>query len=855
VTSSPVASSVWSLLDGSARQYSNRPAILAPGREPLTYLDLAAHVARTARHLRHRGFHTGSRIAVVLPNGPEMATAFAALASCGVCAPLNPSFTRADFEFYLPDLRANALLVDETAAGPAVEAASAAGIPVLRIRPGTKAGDFTIVDTLAPDDLATSWPGSHDTALLLHTSGTTSKPKLVPLTSANLAASARHIASTLALSPEDRCLNVMPLFHIHGLMAAVLASISAGASVVCTDGVYATGFYAWLRQFRPTWYTAVPTMHQAILARAREHADVIADVPLRLVRSSSAALPERVFAALEETFRAPVLEAYGMTEAAHQMASNPLPPGDRKPGSVGLPAGPDIAVMAPDGRILTSGETGEIVIRGQNVTDGYEDNTSANAEAFRDGWFRTGDQGWVDADGYLHLTGRLKELISRGGEKISPREVDEVLLAHPAVRQAVCFAVAHAQLGEEIGAAVEVRDNASVTVSELRSWAGERLPAFKVPRVIRFLDEIPKGPTGKLQRVGLAARLGIEPIDDRLDEAEHVPPRSAAEKNIAEVWAGIFPGQPIGVRTRFEALGGDSLLAVRMLAEVSERLGRDVPYLVFAENGTIEALAAALDSAPGDAISPLVALRTNGARSPLYCIPGHDGVLHGIDRLTRALPPTQPVWAFDIRRIERTESVEHLASHCVDLLLANDPAGPYRLVGVCFGGVLAAEVARQLIARGRQVAFLGLVDALNPAWRRSSGLGAAARARIEQLGVKGRYHVAALQEMAALARLEYLARRGLAFFGRSGELLGAKIGGRAITSHHLRLASTHVSQPVAARALIVRVLGRRPHVPDLGWKGVFSEGVTTVDVPFELHGALAPGCADRVAALLAERLA
>ena len=320
----------------SARQHSNRPAILAPGREPLTYLDLAALVARTTRHLRHSGFHSRSRIAVVLPNGPEMATAFAALASCGVCAPLNPAFTRADFEFYLPDLRAHALLVEETASGPAVDAASACGIPVLRIRPGEKAGDFTIVDAEpGADGIAASWPGPHDTALLLHTSGTTSKPKLVPLTSANLTASARHIASTLALSPQDRCLNVMPLFHIHGLMAAVLASLSAGASVVCTDGVYAAGFYAWLRQFRPTWYTAVPTMHQAILARASEHADVIADVPLRLVRSSSAALPERVLAALEETFRVPVLEAYGMTEAAHQMASNPLPPRDRKPGSVG----------------------------------------------------------------------------------------------------------------------------------------------------------------------------------------------------------------------------------------------------------------------------------------------------------------------------------------------------------------------------------------------------------------------------------------------------------------------------------------------------------------------------------------
>ena len=224
-------------------------------------------------------------------------------------------------------------------------------------------------------------------------------------------------------------------------------------------------------------------------------------------------------------------------------------------------------------------------------------------------------------DGYLWLTGRLKELINRGGEKIAPREVDEVLLGHPAVRQAVCFAVAHAQLGEEVGAAIELQPGASTTAAELRAWAGARLPAFKVPRVIRVLDEIPKGPTGKLQRIGLASRLGIEPLDDRRDDADHVAPRSAVEAGIAAIWAELFPGARVGVRTRFEALGGDSLLAVRMLAEVSERLGRDVPYLVFAEDGTIEALASALESLPVSTLSALVALRASGSDAPLYCVP------------------------------------------------------------------------------------------------------------------------------------------------------------------------------------------------------------------------------------------
>lgn len=846
---------MWSLLAGSARQHADRPAILAPARVPLTYGELAAHVARTARHLRHRGLGTQSRVAVVLPNGPEMATAFVAVASCSVCAPLNPAFTRTDFEFYLEDLRAEALMVEETASGPAIDAASACGIALLRIRTGARAGDFIIADdSVAPDHGTVTWPGDDDTALLLHTSGTTSKPKLVPLTSANLTASARHIATTLGLSPADRCLNVMPLFHIHGLMAAVLASLGAGASVVCTDGVYAAGFYQWLAEFRPTWYTAVPTMHQAIVSRARAHADVIREAPLRLVRSSSAALPPSVLADLEQTFGAPVLEAYGMTEAAHQMASNPLPPRARKPGSVGVAAGPDIAVMDATGRLLSAGETGEIVIRGPNVTPGYESNAAANGDAFRDGWFRTGDQGWVDADGYLRLTGRLKELINRGGEKVAPREVDEVLLGHPAVRQAVCFAVAHAQLGEEIGAAIELRPDAAVTAAELRAWAGERLPSFKVPRVIRFLDEIPKGPTGKLQRVGLAARLGIEPLDDRGADVEHVAPRSSLEKEIAEVWARMFPGQAIGVKTRFEALGGDSLLAVRMLAEVSDQVGHDVPYLVFAEDGTIETLAAALAAAPAQAGSALVALRAAGSQAPLYCIPGHDGVLHGIDRLARALPSSQPVWAFDVRRFERASSVEDLAARCLDLLLARDQHGPYRIAGVCFGGVVATELARQLIALGKQVEFLGLIDALNPSWRRVVTTTAAVGARGAQLLEKSRYHTRALRGMGIVTGTRYLATRGAAFIGRSGELLGARVGSHAITSHHLRLASQYVAQPIPIRALVVRVRGRRPHVPDLGWTAVFLDGVETADLPFDLQGALAPGSAGRVAELVSQRL-
>ncbi len=331
----------------------------------------------------------------------------------------------------------------------------------------------------------------------------------MPLSHRNVCASANNIRRSCALTAGDRGLNIMPLFHIHGLIAAVLAPLSAGGSVYCTPGFNALKFFGWMDAARPTWYSAVPTMHQAILTRARQNATIIAAHPLRFIRSSSSALPVPVIAELEATFGAPVIEAYGMTEAAHQMASNPLPPAVRKPGTVGPAAGPAIAIMGEDGSLLGAGATGEIVIRGENVTADYENNPKASAEAFVHGWFRTGDQGTLDADGYVSITGRLKEIISRGGEKISPREIDEVLMAHPAVQQVVTFAIPHPKLGEEVGAVVVLREGMQVSEQELREFVATRVTDFKVPRKLLFREEIPKGATGKLQRIGLAQKLGL----------------------------------------------------------------------------------------------------------------------------------------------------------------------------------------------------------------------------------------------------------------------------------------------------------------------------------------------------------
>jgi acyl-CoA synthetase (AMP-forming)/AMP-acid ligase II len=301
----------------------------------------------------------------------------------------------------------------------------------------------------------------------------------------------------------------MPLFHIHGLIAGMLAPLSAGSYITCTPGFNALRFFGWMDASAPTWYTAVPTMHQAILTRAAHNREVIERHRLRFLRSSSASMPTKVISELEAVFQAPLIESYGMTEAAHQMCSNPLPPGQRKPGSVGIAAGPEVAIMGEAGEILPPNVTGEIVIRGANVTSGYENNPKANAEAFVKGWFRTGDQGIMDDAGYFTITGRLKEIINRGGEKFSPREVDEVLMDHPAILQVVTFGIPHDKLGEEVGVVVVLRESLTASELEIREFAATRLADFKVPRKVLFMAELPKGATGKLQRIGLAQKLGL----------------------------------------------------------------------------------------------------------------------------------------------------------------------------------------------------------------------------------------------------------------------------------------------------------------------------------------------------------
>jgi acyl-CoA synthetase (AMP-forming)/AMP-acid ligase II len=484
-------------------------AIGAPDRRFMSRAELVALVDEVGGALRSAGVGVQDAVAIVMPNGPEMATTFLSVACWATAAPLNPAYREDEFDFYLGDLDAKALIIQAGPDSPARAVAAKRNIKLIELTPDQTgpAGAFTLSVPFA--QAGSAHPAPQHVALVLHTSGTTSRPKIVPLRHENLAASARHIATTLALTPSERSLVIMPLFHIHGLIGALLSSLHAGASVFCPPGFNALKFFGWLDESKATWYSAVPTMHQAILSRAERNAEILARRKLRFIRSSSSSLPPQVMHQLEATFGCPVIEAYGMTEATHQMASNPLPPLGRKAGTVGIAAGPEMAIMDTAGALLPHGATGEIVIRGPNVTAGYANNPKANAEAFTNGWFRTGDQGVMDAEGYISITGRLKEIINRGGEKIAPREVDEVLMDHPAVAQVVTFGMPHDKLGEDVAAAVVLKEGQTITEPELRTFVAGRLADFKVPRKILFLPEIPKGATGKLQRIGLAKKLGL----------------------------------------------------------------------------------------------------------------------------------------------------------------------------------------------------------------------------------------------------------------------------------------------------------------------------------------------------------
>ena len=477
----------------------NSTAVIIPETSTaVTYDSLRRQIMGMAEDLAGIGIQRGDRVANVLPNGLPTIVAFLAGAVAGTAAPLNPAYRFDEFTFYLEDTSAKVLLVPQEGAEEARKAAEQLKIPVYAVQMDDK-GYVSIVG--APKRVPVIPPSPDDVALVLHTSGSTGRPKRVPLKHRNLAVSCENIAATYDLKANDVSLCVMPLFHIHGLVASTLSSFMTGGTVVVPNKFNPMSFWRTVREHNVTWYSCVPTIHQLSTARLNEKPEGIEK--LRFVRSCSSALSPVLKEKLENLLQVPVLEAYGMTEASHQMCSNPLPPRESKASSVGPGTGVKIGIMDEDGNLLPSGELGEIVIQGPNVVDGYENNPEANAKSFTNGWFRTGDQGVIDADGYLHLTARIKELINRGGEKIAPLEIDEVMMTHPCVAEAVAFGMPHPTWGEEVAIAVVLKE--PLTEAMLMEHCKKHLADFKVPKKILIVEKIPRTATGKIQRRAVAA--------------------------------------------------------------------------------------------------------------------------------------------------------------------------------------------------------------------------------------------------------------------------------------------------------------------------------------------------------------
>ncbi|KAI4326971.1 hypothetical protein L6164_019480 [Bauhinia variegata] len=495
-----------SLLEKIASDFPNRRAISVSQKFDLTHARLHQLIGHAASRLLSHGINAGDVVALAFHNNVEFVILFLAVIKCrAIAAPLNPAYTAEEFEFYLSDSEAKLLITRDEGIESARGAASKLNLPrVTASLSGANA--FVTLSSSKNDselrDVAKIVNEPSDVALFLHTSGTTSRPKGVPLTQFNLASSVRHIKSAYKLTMSDSTVLVLPLFHVHGLVAALLSSLVAGAAVTlpAAGRFSASTFWSDMVTYDATWYTAVPTIHQIILDRHLYEPE--ATYPnLRFIRSCSAALAPSVLTTLEEVFGAPVLEAYAMTEASHQMATNPLPEhGLRKPGSVGKPTGLEMAILDEHGLPQEEGVRGEVCVRGPNVTLGYKNNENANEAAFKFGWFHTGDIGFFDSDGYLHLVGRIKELINRGGEKISPIEVDSVLVSHPNIAQAVAFGVPDAKYGEEINCAVIPKEGSKIEEWEVLQFCRKNLASFKIPKKVFIADSLPRTATGKIQR-------------------------------------------------------------------------------------------------------------------------------------------------------------------------------------------------------------------------------------------------------------------------------------------------------------------------------------------------------------------
>ena len=706
--------SIGAVIRGWALRTPDAEAIAAPGRRALTYAALNDEVERIGRILRALGVERSDRVAIAMSQSPEYGVAALAVASTAVALPLNITARREDCDALFAKAEPRLLLAERGLDCAAFEAARAVGIPIVEVIPvaASPAGilEFARLDAAAGGSLAPALSAATDLAMFLQTSGTTARPKIVPLTHANLCSAADNTRIALGLTNADRCLDVMPLFHGHGLIAGLLASVMGGACTVCTPKFDVTQFFEWMDACRPTWYTAVPAIHQAILQHAKRNKAVIDRSRLRFIRSASAYLPDVVRRDLEALFGVLVSESYGLSEAL-QLTNTPLTGAARKIGSLGVPHSSEVAIVDEAGFELPTGTIGEIVARGPNVMSGYLNDAAANQDVFRDGWFRSGDLGYVDSDGHLFLTGRLKNEINRGGEKVSPEEIDRVLLGHPAVLQAVAFGVPHPTLGEDVVVAVILKAEASVSVGELRQFTSERLAAHKAPRQVYIVSEIPCNSTGKPLRRELAAMVKalrvVEPS---------IAPATPFERQLLRIWEEVLGRRPIQPTDDFFELGGDSLRAADLIAAIEIACGRELDPAVLFSAPTVrqlaQRLAVAVEADPFQ--RPLMEIQRGTDPGGFVLLTGvYEGIAVYARNLARQLDPRHSLYALRPHAIEHPgvpSTVEEMARDFIRVMRERLPTGPYLLGGYSAAALIAFEMARQLRQAGQTVNLLFLID-------------------------------------------------------------------------------------------------------------------------------------------------
>lgn len=735
-------SDILTLLRAQGETYGDRIALEAGSEKRIAYRQLLNDVEHLAAdtHARIREKVTADklRIAIVLPNGLEMSVSLLAMASISAALPFNPTYTLSEFESYFAETGVHALLTKGNTIPAARTAAERLGLIIIDL------------DNIKLDGSASSYhpkiaaPKPNDVALILMTSGSTGRPKKVPLTHRNVCTSARDVCRSLQLQPQDRCLNMWEQFHIGGLVDLLLAPLHSGGTVISTAGFDAAKFFELLRTARPTWFQGVPTSLGELVTYARRNQLEVDRCDLRFLRSVAAALSPALMQEIEGMFGLPIIQTLGMTEASPLIASTQLPPHHRKPGSVGISCGTEIAIFDHSWNRITDGKSGNIAVRGDNVFSGYEDDSAANAEAFRDGWFKTGDMGYIDPEGHLFLTGRTKELINRGGEKINPREVDDAALMHPAVAEAASFSVPHPTLGEDIALAVVSKPNMTVDVAELRTFLGQKLATFKIPRYVHIVEKLPRNAIGKIDRLNLAETYAAT----QKAAAASNQGLNDIESRIAEIWAQELNVPKVGPDDDFFQLGGDSLSGLRMFLAVEAAFSLNLPPEVLTGLTTVREMARRVveDGVPKSgpvetkeghmseaerhqivaimgmgripAIRPGSALKgvhRDGTRPPLIWF--FNSPATEMLELSKYFPAEQPLYGgysggkvFD----RGNEKLMQIARLYLPEILETFPTGELIIGGNCQGGRVGFMVAKLLLEAGRPVNTMCFLEFSHP---------------------------------------------------------------------------------------------------------------------------------------------